>query len=593
MADQKISIVIAARNMVASGFRGVVGAAKNLRAQIASSLAGVANIAKRVAASIGIIGAAAIAVTKKLVDAYQVQAQAEAKLSATLRATGYAAGFTTNELKKYAAELQKTVGIGDEVTISMMGILASFKNIRGDTFKKATEAIIDMAANLGKAGKGSADVESAVIQVGKALNDPIKGMAALGRVGIQFTEQQKKQITALQESGDLQAAQAIILRELQNEFGGVAKAMYEADSGLKRLSNSWGDFKEALGKAIVENVKMKESLGNVAKILEDAVDSGRIELFGEKLAAGLRESGRAGKNLWEIVKGISEVLKLPEQMLSGKIEDSEAVKKLLGVATGKGYEEDPRLDAIRKRREEIEKEAEEQERYGMIWGKIDNDRADAQARLAALIEQRRNQIKEYAKDTKKIEAENKKAEEEEKKRDEETAESKKKLWEKIEAIYDARIEKAEKLADKEKELAKELAAEEKRLARQTANEKKRLLDEQLAKAKEVAGKTISGFIDERRAAKKAKEDDEAQFRNADKLAAKERRGIRLSKRDREILATAREIERERAKVGGLESQVSEAQTQINALAENTKTLGEIKKLLADNLKEQQALSKAG
>ena len=73
MADQKISIVIAARNMVASGFRGgVVGAAKNLAGEkVGASLAGVANIAKRVAASIGIIGAAAVAVTKKLVDAYQ------------------------------------------------------------------------------------------------------------------------------------------------------------------------------------------------------------------------------------------------------------------------------------------------------------------------------------------------------------------------------------------------------------------------------------------------------------------------------------------------------------------------------------------
>ena len=36
-----------------------------------------------------------------------------------------------------------------------------------------------------------------------------------------------------------------------------------------------------------------------------------------------------------------------------------------------------------------------------------------------------------------------------------------------------------------------------------------------------------------------------------------------------------------------------SQAQIDALAENTKTLGEIKKLLDDNLKEQQALSKLG
>ena len=382
----------------------------------------------------------------------------------------------------------------------MMDILASFKNIRGDTLKKATEAIIDMAANLGKAGKGSADVESAVIQVGKALNDPIKGMAALGRVGIQFTEQQKKQITALQESGDLQAAQAIILQELQHQFGGVAKAMYEADSGLKRLSNSWGDFKEALGKALVENIKIKGSLDGVSRTLEDLVNDGYIELFAQDIATGIK------KSLVWVDRYVSAVIYMKRQMenMTGVTVLRSIKDALTGGGGDAGKSREDRLAEIQRRRKEIEAEADEQERYGMIWGKIDNDRADAQARLAALIEQKRKQIEESRKVTEKLEAEIKKAEEEEKKRDEETAEAKKKLWEKIEAIYDARIEKAEKLADKEKELAKELAAEEKRLARETANEKKRLLDEQLAKAKEVAEKTISGFIEERRAAKKAK-----------------------------------------------------------------------------------------
>ena len=127
----------------------------------------------------------------------------------------------------------------------------------------------------------------------------------------------------------------------------------------------------------------------------------------------------------------------------------------------------------------------------------------------------------------------------------------------------------------------------------TANEKKRLLDEQLAKAKEVAEKTISGFIKERRAAKKAKEDDAAEFRNAAKLAAKEKRGIRLSKRDREILDTSREIARERGKVGGLESKVSEAQAQIDALGETNRSLKEIRDDLRAYHKEQIELSRAG
>lgn len=115
----------------------------------------------------------------------------------------------------------------------------------------------------------------------------------------------------------------------------------------------------------------------------------------------------------------------------------------------------------------------------------------------------------------------------------------------------------------------------------------------MTKAKEVAEKTISGFIKERRAAKKAKEKDAAEFRKAAKLAAKEKRGIRLSKRDKEFLDVAREIDKERRKLPGLNVEAAKAQKQIDALAENTKTLGEIKKLLDDNLKEQQALSKLG
>src|SRR5262245_66611796 len=75
-----------------------------------------------------------------------------------------------------------------------------------------------MSAALGQDGKASA------IQLGKALNDPIKGVTALQRVGVSFTKSQKNQIKALVESGNTLGAQKVILRELGKEFGGAAKA---------------------------------------------------------------------------------------------------------------------------------------------------------------------------------------------------------------------------------------------------------------------------------------------------------------------------------------------------------------------------------
>ena len=53
----------------------------------------------------------------------------------------------------------------------------------------------------GRHGQGQAS--RSAIQVGKALNDPIKGVTALHRVGVQFTERRRDQIEALVESGDI------------------------------------------------------------------------------------------------------------------------------------------------------------------------------------------------------------------------------------------------------------------------------------------------------------------------------------------------------------------------------------------------------
>lgn len=174
------------------------------------------------------------------------QIQAETKLEAVLKATGFAAGYTSDQLKTMASGMQDLTLFGDETILNTQAIIATFKEIKGDEFEEATKLAMDMSTVLGTDLKGSAT------QLSKALNDPTKGVSALADAGVSFTAQQKEMIKTLQESGDTVGAQKIILAELRGEFGGAAEAAASASGGgLKQFQNSVGDIKESIGKGLL------------------------------------------------------------------------------------------------------------------------------------------------------------------------------------------------------------------------------------------------------------------------------------------------------------------------------------------------------
>lgn len=204
-------------------------------AGVEARMAGVASSAKRML----LIGGAAIA--GFLVLAGQ-QVAAETKLEAVLKATGNAAGLSAEQLKAHAAAIQDITGVGDEAVIAMQAILATFKHIKGDEFRRATESIVDMAAVLGT------DLSAAAIQVGKALNDPIRGVSMLSRSGITFSEVQLKMIKSLAKAGDMMGAQRIVLKELESQFGGTAEAIGKTFVGsMKKAKSAIGDVGEGIG----------------------------------------------------------------------------------------------------------------------------------------------------------------------------------------------------------------------------------------------------------------------------------------------------------------------------------------------------------
>lgn len=182
-------------------------------------------------------------------ESNRVMAQTEAVITST----GSAAGYTSGEISKMATEIQKTTAISDEAAQSGMNMLLTFTNIGHDVFPEATQAMIDMATAMnGGLTPSAEDLRGTAIQLGKALQDPVTGMQALHRVGVNFTKDQEAMVEGLVNSNKGMEAQKFILGELAREFGGSAAAQAQTFEGqVEQVGNQLNDMKENIGKALI------------------------------------------------------------------------------------------------------------------------------------------------------------------------------------------------------------------------------------------------------------------------------------------------------------------------------------------------------
>jgi hypothetical protein len=177
----------------------------------------------------------------KLAADEMVEAQkANAQTAAVLKSTGGVANVSAKHVNKLATSLLDLTGIDDQVVQGAENMLLTFTNVRNEVgkgnkiFDRATVTALDMSTALG------VDAPKAAMMLGKALNDPARGITALRRVGVTFTDQQTKQIKEMVKSGKTMQAQKMILRELNREFGGSAAA------AGKTWPAQWARFREQL-----------------------------------------------------------------------------------------------------------------------------------------------------------------------------------------------------------------------------------------------------------------------------------------------------------------------------------------------------------
>jgi hypothetical protein len=159
---------------------------------------------------------------------------------------GNVSGQTSQSIGDYADHMAQLTGVSDDVIQHSENVMLTFGNLGKNIFPQAETAALNMSTMLGT------DLQGSVIQVGKALNDPIKGIASLSREGVSFSQVEKDNIKTMMAHNNIAGAQAIVMGELNKQFGGAAVSAGTTFGGaMSRLNVIVDQAKEKLGLALL------------------------------------------------------------------------------------------------------------------------------------------------------------------------------------------------------------------------------------------------------------------------------------------------------------------------------------------------------
>ncbi len=195
------------------------------------------------------ITAPLVAVGAAAFDAAVKSRDAIGQMEATLESMGDGAGRSSAQLQTLAKDLESISAYDDkEILRDVTSNMLTFGDIAEDNFDRANQAAVNLSAKLNQ------DLKSSTILIGKALNDPVKGLSALSRVGVKLAPEQEELAKKMAAVGDIAGAQGIILAELEKQYEGSAKAVRDAAPGSDTV-NAWSDLKEGIGEFLLEAVE--------------------------------------------------------------------------------------------------------------------------------------------------------------------------------------------------------------------------------------------------------------------------------------------------------------------------------------------------
>lgn len=189
------------------------------------------------------------AVKDQLLDVLQAgmdQQKVMAQTAAVIKSTGGAAHISASQVGDLADSLAQMSGVSDDTIQGAENILLTFDKINKNIFPQTTQLVLDLSTAFHQ------DLQSSAVMVGKALQDPIQGVTALRRVGVQLSDNEVELVKKFMATGQVAKAQGVIMGELTRQVGGSAKAYGETLPGqLARLNVSFDQAKEKIALAVI------------------------------------------------------------------------------------------------------------------------------------------------------------------------------------------------------------------------------------------------------------------------------------------------------------------------------------------------------
>lgn len=229
-----------------------------------------------------------VGVLKSVVSAAQKQQDAVKALDSSLTGLGSRAASVSKELQEQAAALQKVSRFSDETVIKNQALLKTM-GVSEDKLKLATQASVDLAAAFGWT------LEQAARNVGRTMG----GFA--GELGEIVPELKNLDAAALRAGAGVEL--------LAQKFAGRAQDDVRTFSGLIiQMGNAWGDLKERVGLAIIENEKLIDSLSRLRDTMSEGALPAAISSVAEKTATFTTNSVEEVTSVQNVTLGLRALI---------------------------------------------------------------------------------------------------------------------------------------------------------------------------------------------------------------------------------------------------------------------------------------------